>query len=77
MKREFVGGLTCIVFILGIEGTSGQSVPKPTSDAEANKMAGDAFLYFNKTKPGVVTLPDGLQFKIMVEGTGPKPTVFG
>jgi FKBP-type peptidyl-prolyl cis-trans isomerase len=41
---------------------------------EANKKAGDAFLAENKTKEGVVTLPDGLQYKILTEGTGPKPT---
>jgi FKBP-type peptidyl-prolyl cis-trans isomerase len=28
----------------------------------------------NKTKEGVVTLPSGLQYKILTEGTGPKPT---
>jgi FKBP-type peptidyl-prolyl cis-trans isomerase FklB len=41
---------------------------------EANKSAGDAFLAENKTKEGVVTLPSGLQYKILTEGTGPKPT---
>jgi FKBP-type peptidyl-prolyl cis-trans isomerase len=39
-----------------------------------NKMKGDAFLAQNKTKPGVVTLPSGLQYKIISQGTGPKPT---
>ncbi|HEY6943610.1 MAG TPA: FKBP-type peptidyl-prolyl cis-trans isomerase [Candidatus Acidoferrum sp.] len=43
--------------------------------AEANKKEGDEFLAANKTKEGVVTLPDGLQYKIMQEGTGPKPAV--
>ncbi len=42
--------------------------------AEANKRDGEAFLAANKTKPGVVTLPSGLQYKILKEGTGPKPT---
>ena len=40
----------------------------------ANKQEGDAFLAANKAKPGVVTLPSGLQYKIVKEGTGPKPT---
>jgi FKBP-type peptidyl-prolyl cis-trans isomerase FklB len=40
---------------------------------EANKKAGDQFLAANKAKPGVVTLPDGLQYKVEKEGTGPKP----
>jgi FKBP-type peptidyl-prolyl cis-trans isomerase len=38
------------------------------------KKAGDDFLTQNKTKDGVVALPDGLQYKILKEGTGPKPT---
>jgi FKBP-type peptidyl-prolyl cis-trans isomerase FklB len=40
---------------------------------EANKKEGEAFLAENKTKDGVVTLPSGLQYKILKEGTGPKP----
>ena len=41
---------------------------------EANKKEGDVFLAANKTKEGVVTLPSGLQYKILKEGTGAKPT---
>jgi FKBP-type peptidyl-prolyl cis-trans isomerase FklB len=41
---------------------------------DANKQAGQQFLAVNKTKEGVVTLPSGLQYKILKEGTGPKPT---
>jgi FKBP-type peptidyl-prolyl cis-trans isomerase FklB len=40
---------------------------------DANKKEGDAFLTENKTKEGVVTLPSGLQYKILKEGSGPKP----
>ena len=40
---------------------------------ETNKKEGEAFLAANKDKPGVVTLPDGLQYKIISPGTGPKP----
>ncbi len=39
-----------------------------------NRRAGLEFLAGNKTKEGVVTLPDGLQYKIIKEGTGRKPT---
>ena len=42
--------------------------------AEVNKKEGAAFLAANATKPGVVTLPSGLQYKILTPGTGPKPT---
>jgi FKBP-type peptidyl-prolyl cis-trans isomerase FklB len=41
---------------------------------ETNRKAGQEFLEANKGKPGVVTLPDGLQYKILKEGDGPKPT---
>jgi len=40
---------------------------------DANKAAGQQFLAANKAKEGVVTLPSGLQYKVLKEGTGPKP----
>ncbi len=42
--------------------------------SDANKQAGQQFLAANKAKDGVVTLPSGLQYKVLKEGTGPKPT---
>jgi FKBP-type peptidyl-prolyl cis-trans isomerase len=39
-----------------------------------NKTEGEAFLASNKTAEGVVTLPSGLQYKVLTEGTGAKPT---
>jgi FKBP-type peptidyl-prolyl cis-trans isomerase len=42
--------------------------------SETNKKEGDAFLAANKTKEGIVTLPSGLQYKVLQDGTGPKPT---
>lgn len=41
---------------------------------DKNMKEGAAFLAANKTKDGVVTLPSGLQYKILTAGTGPKPT---
>ena len=41
----------------------------------AAQKEGEAFLAANKTKEGVVTLPSGLQYKILKAGTGEKPTV--
>jgi FKBP-type peptidyl-prolyl cis-trans isomerase len=38
-----------------------------------DKKMGEDFLAANKTKEGVVTLPSGLQYKILKEGDGPKP----
>lgn len=47
---------------------------KAQVSAEANMKEGETFLAANKAKPGVVVLPSGLQYKIVKEGTGPKPT---
>jgi len=41
--------------------------------AAGNKKAGAEFLAANKSKPGVITLPSGLQYMILKEGNGPKP----
>jgi FKBP-type peptidyl-prolyl cis-trans isomerase len=47
---------------------------KMQAEGAENKKVGDAFLAANKSKEGVVTTPSGLQYKILKEGTGPKPT---
>jgi FKBP-type peptidyl-prolyl cis-trans isomerase len=41
--------------------------------ADANQQAGEVFLAANARKDGVVTLPSGLQYKIVKAGTGNKP----
>jgi FKBP-type peptidyl-prolyl cis-trans isomerase len=47
---------------------------KMKAAAEENKKEGAEFLAANKTKDGVVALASGMQYKILTEGTGPKPT---
>ena len=47
---------------------------KQKVDGEKNKKDGEAFLAANKKKDGVVTLPSGLQYKVIKMGDGPKPT---
>jgi len=42
--------------------------------AAVNLKDGQVFLAANKAKSGVVTLPSGLQYKVISAGTGPKPT---
>jgi len=42
--------------------------------ADANKKEGEEFLAANAEKEGVVTLPSGLQYKVITNGDGPKPT---
>jgi FKBP-type peptidyl-prolyl cis-trans isomerase FklB len=51
-----------------------QQQEKMKEAADKNKSEGEAFLATNKSKDGVVTLPSGLQYKILTAGTGPKPT---
>jgi len=43
-------------------------------EAEKTKAEGVAFLASNKTKQGVITTESGLQYKVITEGTGKKPT---
>jgi len=42
--------------------------------AEKNSKEGEAFLAANKKKKDVVTLPSGLQYKVLKTGEGRKPT---
>lgn len=50
--------------------------PQPEEDdtVSNHKEEGEAFLTENKNKAGVTTLPSGLQYEVLTEGTGPKPT---
>ncbi len=43
-------------------------------EAEGNLKAGAEFLAANAKKPGVTTLPSGLQYEVLKAGTGRKPT---
>jgi len=52
-----------------------QSDAKNKADGEKNKTEGDAYLAQNKTKAGVTTTASGLQYEVITEGTGEKPTL--
>ena len=41
----------------------------------AQKFAGEVFLNANKAKEGVVQLPSGVQYMVLKEGTGNKPSI--
>jgi len=44
------------------------------AEGEKAKVAGEKFLADNKSKPGVKTLDSGIQYKVITEGKGNKPT---
>ncbi len=48
---------------------------KANAAASEAKAAGDAFRAENGAKEGVTTLPSGIQYKVLSEGKGDKPTV--
>ena len=69
------------VVSLGLLCANVYAVQQPNSEQttmqsiqDKNKAAGEAFLAANKTKPGVITLKDGLQYKVIKDGTGATPT---
>ena len=46
-----------------------------TTDIMNNKAEGEAFLAENASKAGVTTLPSGLQYEVITQGTGAKPSL--
>jgi FKBP-type peptidyl-prolyl cis-trans isomerase FklB len=52
----------------------GQQEAKAHEAGGTARKEGDAFLAVNKGKEGVTALPDGLQYKVLTLGSGPKPT---
>jgi FKBP-type peptidyl-prolyl cis-trans isomerase len=49
------------------------SMAQQEKQVSEQKKAGQEFLDKNKNKPGVITTPSGLQYKIVQEGTGKQP----
>jgi len=45
-----------------------------SQEAERNQKAGEEFLAKNKLRPEVKTTESGLQYEVVVQGEGPKPT---
>src|SRR6201987_4800966 len=58
--------------LLRTEFTNAQEA-KAHEAGSSNRKEGDTFLAANKAKDGVKVLPDGLQYKVLTEGNGPKP----
>ena len=49
------------------------AMEKGAASGDKNTREGAAFLAKNKAQPGVITLPSGLQYKVIKEGTGKTP----
>ncbi len=77
-------------FIAGLKGTDGRTAEQAYTDFDKklepireaqllkdfgdNKAAGEKYLAENKKKEGVKVTKSGLQYKVLVEGTGALPT---
>lgn len=80
MKLKFAAAITLALISTSVLATTQtqqeQNAPvqlAANTPADQNLQTGDAFLKKNQMKPGVVTLPDGLQYKIVKAGKGLKP----
>ncbi len=80
--ESFNGGQTAITDqeMQAVLTAAAQEIRKKQTAQQAEKGAaaqkeGEVFLAANKTKEGVVTLPSGLEYKILKAGTGEKPTL--
>src|SRR5688572_26851327 len=62
--------------IFRIPSTSYDSIYLNPASSELNKQLGKLFLAKNKLNPETFTLDNGLQFKILRNGVGAKPTLF-
>lgn len=61
--------------LFAAENANDQTQAQQTSNsADDNKLIGQAFLAKNMSAPGVVSLADGLQYKVLKQGQGPKPS---
>ncbi|MFD2515501.1 FKBP-type peptidyl-prolyl cis-trans isomerase [Pontibacter locisalis] len=47
---------------------------KQSAVGNVNKQAGEEYLAANKNKPGIQTLPSGLQYEVLEEGNGKSPS---
>jgi FKBP-type peptidyl-prolyl cis-trans isomerase len=57
-----------------MEAKQAEAAAKRAELAAKSKADGEAFLATNKNNPGVVTLPDGLQYRVITNGDGAIPT---
>lgn len=73
VKRLFILVMSLVPFTLQAADLSANTNVQQMSQSDSNKLVGQAFLAKNMSLPGVVTLPDGLQYKVIKQGNGPRP----
>ena len=56
-------------------GTDNDQQDQDSDTMNNNKAEGEAFLAENAKKSGVTTLPSGLQYEVLTEGAGKKPSL--
>ena len=67
-------GLVCAnTYAANSESVTTTTTTSEQKQMQPTEMTGEAFLEANKSKPGVVVLPSGLQYKIITEGSGDSP----
>jgi FKBP-type peptidyl-prolyl cis-trans isomerase FklB len=74
MKDEMKGDKTVLSIQQCNQVLMGYIEKAKADKAMVAKQQGMTFLAENKTKPGVITTASGLQYIVLQEGTGPKPT---
>jgi FKBP-type peptidyl-prolyl cis-trans isomerase len=80
MQQGFTGGTSVMpdstmqAVMMGFQvKMMGMQRQKDSTAGIENEKAGQAFLADNKSKAGVKTTPSGIQYRIVKEGTGPRP----
>jgi FKBP-type peptidyl-prolyl cis-trans isomerase len=68
-KKPLMNDMECNTVMMNYINSAQEVKAKP------NIAAGEKFLAANKTKPGIKTTASGLQYEVVVQGNGPKPTV--
>jgi FKBP-type peptidyl-prolyl cis-trans isomerase FklB len=74
IKDERSGGATLLTMQEAQAAIKDFQEKKRAELGVKNLAEGAAFFATNKNNPGVITLPDGLQYKIITDGNGATPT---
>jgi FKBP-type peptidyl-prolyl cis-trans isomerase FklB len=73
IQALILGSITSVAGMQIAHAATGMATPSTTQQDSA-KNSGEIFMEKNKKEAGVVTLPSGLQYKILEEGKGKKPS---